>query len=112
MCCLLPQIDALQKGYSQVLSQTLAERNTEIESLKNEGKNLKRDHAITSGELFRSQAQGAQPHHPPLWPEQTSPIDHHNLLPELGQSLRVLSNCQAIPLVIGDIPSEVLSSQL
>ncbi|XP_021056322.1 forkhead-associated domain-containing protein 1 [Mus pahari] len=43
------QISALQKGYSQVLSQTLAERNTEIESLKNEGENLKRDHAITSG---------------------------------------------------------------
>eukprot|EP00072_Mus_musculus_P073997 XP_017175760.1 PREDICTED: forkhead-associated domain-containing protein 1 isoform X3 [Mus musculus] len=43
------QINALQKGYSQVLSQTLAERNTEIESLKNEGENLKRDHAITSG---------------------------------------------------------------
>ncbi|XP_076789921.1 forkhead-associated domain-containing protein 1 isoform X6 [Arvicanthis niloticus] len=43
------QIDALQKGYSQVLSQTLAERNTEIESLKSEGENLKRDHAITSG---------------------------------------------------------------
>ncbi|GAB1289191.1 Forkhead-associated domain-containing protein 1 [Apodemus speciosus] len=43
------QINALQKGYSQVLSQTLAERNTEIESLKNEGENLKRDHAVTSG---------------------------------------------------------------
>ncbi|XP_063144366.1 forkhead-associated domain-containing protein 1 isoform X4 [Rattus norvegicus] len=43
------QINALQKGYSQVLSQTLAERNTEIESLKNEGENLKRDQAITSG---------------------------------------------------------------
>lgn len=56
VCCLLPQINALQKGYSQVLSQTLAERNTEIESLKNEGENLKRDHAITSGELFWSRA--------------------------------------------------------
>ncbi|KAL1776333.1 forkhead-associated domain-containing protein 1 [Sigmodon hispidus] len=43
------QISALQKGYSQVLSQTLAERNSEIASLKNEGENLKRDHAITSG---------------------------------------------------------------
>ncbi|XP_040613417.1 forkhead-associated domain-containing protein 1 isoform X3 [Mesocricetus auratus] len=43
------QISALQKGYSQVLSQTLAERNSEIETLKNEGENLKRDHAITSG---------------------------------------------------------------
>uniref|UniRef100_A0A8C8T476 Forkhead-associated phosphopeptide binding domain 1 n=1 Tax=Peromyscus maniculatus bairdii TaxID=230844 RepID=A0A8C8T476_PERMB len=43
------QINALQKGYSQVLSQTLAERNSEITLLKNEGENLKRDHAITSG---------------------------------------------------------------
>ncbi|XP_036034525.1 forkhead-associated domain-containing protein 1 [Onychomys torridus] len=43
------QISALQKGYSQVLSQTLAERNSEITLLKNEGENLKRDHAITSG---------------------------------------------------------------
>ncbi|EGV96880.1 Forkhead-associated domain-containing protein 1 [Cricetulus griseus] len=43
------QIDALQKGYSQVLSQTLADRNSEIALLKNEGEHLKRDHAITSG---------------------------------------------------------------
>ncbi|XP_052572008.1 forkhead-associated domain-containing protein 1 isoform X2 [Peromyscus californicus insignis] len=43
------QISALQKGYSQVLSQTLAERNSEITLLKNEGESLKRDHAITSG---------------------------------------------------------------
>ncbi|CAH7442986.1 forkhead-associated domain-containing protein 1 [Phodopus roborovskii] len=43
------QISALQKGYSQVLSQTLADRNSEIASLKNEGENLKRDHAISSG---------------------------------------------------------------
>ncbi|XP_055467422.1 forkhead-associated domain-containing protein 1 [Psammomys obesus] len=43
------QISALQKNYSQMLSQTLAERNSEIASLKNEGENLKRDHAITSG---------------------------------------------------------------
>ncbi|XP_051027610.1 LOW QUALITY PROTEIN: forkhead-associated domain-containing protein 1 [Acomys russatus] len=42
------QINALQKGYSQVLSQTLAERNSEIASLKSEGENLKRDYAITS----------------------------------------------------------------
>uniref|UniRef100_A0A2K5MA71 Forkhead associated phosphopeptide binding domain 1 n=1 Tax=Cercocebus atys TaxID=9531 RepID=A0A2K5MA71_CERAT len=43
------QISALQKGYSQVLCQTLSERNSEITSLKNEGKNLKRDNAIASG---------------------------------------------------------------
>uniref|UniRef100_A0A2I2YDH3 Forkhead associated phosphopeptide binding domain 1 n=1 Tax=Gorilla gorilla gorilla TaxID=9595 RepID=A0A2I2YDH3_GORGO len=42
-------ISALQKGYSQVLCQTLSERNSEITSLKNEGENLKRDNAITSG---------------------------------------------------------------
>nr|XP_055241054.1 forkhead-associated domain-containing protein 1 isoform X19 [Gorilla gorilla gorilla] len=43
------KISALQKGYSQVLCQTLSERNSEITSLKNEGENLKRDNAITSG---------------------------------------------------------------
>ncbi|XP_058300542.1 forkhead-associated domain-containing protein 1 isoform X7 [Hylobates moloch] len=43
------QISALQKGYSQVLCQTLSERNSEITSLKNEGENLKRDNAIASG---------------------------------------------------------------
>ncbi|KAM5248703.1 forkhead-associated domain-containing protein 1 [Ctenodactylus gundi] len=43
------QISALQKGYSQVLCQTLSERNLEITSLKNEGENLKRDNAITAG---------------------------------------------------------------
>lgn len=101
MCFPLPQINALQKGYSQVLSQTLAERNTEIESLKNEGENLKRDHAITSGELFLE----ALPHHPLLRPKQTSPIDHRTLLSELGQS-----HPQAIPLVI--FPRSVLTSQL
>nr|XP_054397347.1 forkhead-associated domain-containing protein 1 isoform X29 [Pongo abelii] len=42
-------ISALQKGYSQVLCQTLSERYSEITSLKNEGENLKRDNAITSG---------------------------------------------------------------
>uniref|UniRef100_A0A8C7B3D2 Forkhead associated phosphopeptide binding domain 1 n=1 Tax=Neovison vison TaxID=452646 RepID=A0A8C7B3D2_NEOVI len=42
-------ISALQKGYSQVLCQTLSERNSEITSLKNEGENLRRDKAITSG---------------------------------------------------------------
>ncbi|KAK2105984.1 Forkhead-associated domain-containing protein 1 [Saguinus oedipus] len=40
---------ALQKGYSQVLCQTLSGRNSEITSLKNEGENLKRDNAIASG---------------------------------------------------------------
>ncbi|XP_065385758.1 forkhead-associated domain-containing protein 1 isoform X4 [Macaca fascicularis] len=43
------QISALQKGYSQLLCQTLSERNSEITSLKNEGENLKRDNAIASG---------------------------------------------------------------
>uniref|UniRef100_A0A452V8Z4 Forkhead associated phosphopeptide binding domain 1 n=1 Tax=Ursus maritimus TaxID=29073 RepID=A0A452V8Z4_URSMA len=43
------QISALQKGYSQVLCQTLSERNSEITSLKNEGENLRRDNAVTSG---------------------------------------------------------------
>ncbi|XP_054397340.1 forkhead-associated domain-containing protein 1 isoform X27 [Pongo abelii] len=43
------KISALQKGYSQVLCQTLSERYSEITSLKNEGENLKRDNAITSG---------------------------------------------------------------
>ncbi|XP_054577191.1 forkhead-associated domain-containing protein 1 isoform X3 [Eptesicus fuscus] len=43
------QVSALQQGYSQVLSQTLSERNSEITSLKNEGENLRRDNAITSG---------------------------------------------------------------
>nr|XP_039330403.1 forkhead-associated domain-containing protein 1 isoform X3 [Saimiri boliviensis boliviensis] len=43
------QISALQKGYSQVLCQTLSGRNSEIASLKNEGENLKRDNAIASG---------------------------------------------------------------
>uniref|UniRef100_A0A8C2VMB1 Forkhead associated phosphopeptide binding domain 1 n=1 Tax=Chinchilla lanigera TaxID=34839 RepID=A0A8C2VMB1_CHILA len=42
------QISALQKGYSQVLCQTLSERNSEIASLKTEGENLKRDNAITA----------------------------------------------------------------
>ncbi|XP_035163696.3 forkhead-associated domain-containing protein 1 isoform X6 [Callithrix jacchus] len=43
------QITALQKGYSQVLCQTLSGRNSEITSLKNEGENLKRDNTIASG---------------------------------------------------------------
>ncbi|XP_059769867.1 forkhead-associated domain-containing protein 1 isoform X5 [Balaenoptera ricei] len=42
------QISALQQGYSQVLCQTLSERNLEITSLKNEAENLRRDTAITS----------------------------------------------------------------
>ncbi|KAM6174130.1 forkhead-associated domain-containing protein 1 [Erethizon dorsatum] len=45
------QISALQKGYSQVLCQTLSERNSEIASLKSEGENLKRDNAITAGKV-------------------------------------------------------------
>lgn len=51
VCCLPRQISALQKGYSQVLCQTLSERNSEIASLKNEGENLRKDHATASGEL-------------------------------------------------------------
>ncbi|XP_070260244.1 forkhead-associated domain-containing protein 1 isoform X9 [Myotis yumanensis] len=43
------QVSALQQGYSQVLCQTLSERNLEITSLKSEGENLRRDNAITSG---------------------------------------------------------------
>ncbi|XP_031319973.1 forkhead-associated domain-containing protein 1 isoform X4 [Camelus dromedarius] len=43
------QISALQQGYSQVLCQTLSERNSEITSLKNEGESLRRDNAVTSG---------------------------------------------------------------
>ncbi|CAK6440633.1 unnamed protein product [Pipistrellus nathusii] len=43
------QVSALQQGYSQVLSQTLSERNSEISFLKNEGETLRRDHAISSG---------------------------------------------------------------
>ncbi|XP_045021620.1 forkhead-associated domain-containing protein 1 isoform X2 [Bubalus bubalis] len=42
------QISALQQGYSQVLCQTLSERNLEITSLKDQGENLRRDNAITS----------------------------------------------------------------
>uniref|UniRef100_H0VWQ1 Forkhead associated phosphopeptide binding domain 1 n=1 Tax=Cavia porcellus TaxID=10141 RepID=H0VWQ1_CAVPO len=42
------QISALQKGYSQVLCQTLSERNSEIASLKSEGESLRRDKAITA----------------------------------------------------------------
>ncbi|KAM5322517.1 forkhead-associated domain-containing protein 1 isoform 2-T4 [Glossophaga mutica] len=43
------QVSALQKGYSQVLCQTLSDRNVEITSLKNEGENLRRDNAVTAG---------------------------------------------------------------
>ncbi|XP_039084998.1 forkhead-associated domain-containing protein 1 isoform X1 [Hyaena hyaena] len=43
------QISALQKGYNQVLCQALSERNSEITSLKNEGENLRKDNAVTSG---------------------------------------------------------------
>ncbi|XP_037002021.2 forkhead-associated domain-containing protein 1 [Artibeus jamaicensis] len=43
------QVSALQKGYSQVLCQTLSERNVEITSLKTEGENLRRDNAASAG---------------------------------------------------------------
>ncbi|XP_019061020.1 forkhead-associated domain-containing protein 1 isoform X5 [Fukomys damarensis] len=48
---LLPQVSALQKDYSQVLLQTLSERNSEIASLKSEGENLRRDSARTAGKV-------------------------------------------------------------
>ncbi|XP_069935360.1 forkhead-associated domain-containing protein 1 isoform X4 [Oryctolagus cuniculus] len=43
------KISALQKGYSQVLCQTLSERNSEITSLKTEGENLRKNNEIASG---------------------------------------------------------------
>nr|XP_020829005.1 forkhead-associated domain-containing protein 1 isoform X1 [Phascolarctos cinereus] len=42
------QITALQKGYSNMLCQTLTERNMEIANLKAEGENLKKDKAMSS----------------------------------------------------------------
>ncbi|XP_033623191.1 forkhead-associated domain-containing protein 1 isoform X11 [Fukomys damarensis] len=45
------QVSALQKDYSQVLLQTLSERNSEIASLKSEGENLRRDSARTAGKV-------------------------------------------------------------
>lgn len=73
-CRLLPQISALQQGYSQVLCQTLSERNSEITSLKNEGENLRRDHAVTSGELSLMGGLRAAPFPLLPWPQQTSPV--------------------------------------
>lgn len=70
MCYLFPQISALQKGYSQVLCQTLSERNSEIASLKNEGENLRRDHAVTAGKLLPDLGPRAAVH-----PLQTSPVN-------------------------------------
>ncbi|XP_004679394.1 PREDICTED: forkhead-associated domain-containing protein 1 [Condylura cristata] len=43
------QVSALQKGYSQVLCQTLSERNSEITTLKKEGESLRRDKALSAG---------------------------------------------------------------
>lgn len=57
--CLRPQVSALQQGYSQVLCQTLSERNSEITSLKNEGESLRRDNAISSGEPSLQAGLGA-----------------------------------------------------
>ncbi|XP_019061024.1 forkhead-associated domain-containing protein 1 isoform X8 [Fukomys damarensis] len=45
------KVSALQKDYSQVLLQTLSERNSEIASLKSEGENLRRDSARTAGKV-------------------------------------------------------------
>lgn len=48
-----------------MLSQTLSERISEITSLKNEGENLRRDNAITSGELsLGSGPRAARSAHP------------------------------------------------
>ncbi|KAL0603412.1 Forkhead-associated domain-containing protein 1 [Plecturocebus cupreus] len=55
-------ISALQKGYSQVLCQTLSGRNSEITSLKNEGENLKRDNAIASDGVSLCHQAGMQWH--------------------------------------------------
>ena len=71
VCCLFPQISALQQGYSQVLCQTLSERNLEITSLKNQGENLRRDNAITSGEVLLDLLLRTA-----SLPLQTSPIYH------------------------------------
>ncbi|XP_072465045.1 forkhead-associated domain-containing protein 1 isoform X2 [Notamacropus eugenii] len=42
------QITSLQKGYNDMLCQTLTERNVEIANLKAEGENLKKDKALSS----------------------------------------------------------------
>ena len=76
LCCLFPQISALQQGYSQVLCQTLSERNLEITSLKNQGENLRRDNAITSGEVLLDLLLRTA-----SLPLQTSPIYHCTCLP-------------------------------
>lgn len=71
-----PQVSALQQGYSQVLCQTLSERNLEITSLKNEGETLRRDNAITSGELSLEgpRAAGLLLAHLPTSPPATAPL--------------------------------------
>lgn len=81
VCCLHPQISALQKGYSQVLCQSLSERNSEITTLKSEGENLRRDNAISSGELLLD--LGLRATALPLLPapQQPSPINHCPLAP-------------------------------
>ena len=76
MYCLFPQISALQQGYSQVLCQTLSERNLEITSLKDQGENLRRDNAITSGEVLLDLLLRTA-----SLPLQTSPIYHCTCLP-------------------------------
>lgn len=79
VCCLLPQISALQQGYSQVLCQTLSERNLEITSLKNEAENLRREAAITSGEALLPSGPRAS-----ALPLETSPVNHHTCARDLG----------------------------
>lgn len=79
VCCLLPQISALQQGYNQVLCQTLSERNLEITSLKHEAENLRREAAITSGEALLHSGPRAS-----ALPLQTSPVNQHTCARELG----------------------------
>ena len=90
MCCLFPQISALQQGYSQVLCQTLSERNLEITSLKNQGENLRRDNAITSGEVLLDLLLRTA-----SLPLQTSPIYHSTCARDLGAASGISATHQA-----------------
>ena len=79
VCCLFPQISALQQGYNQVLCQTLSERKLEITSLKHEAENLRREAAITSGEALLHSGPRAS-----VLPPQTSPVNQHTCALDLG----------------------------
>ncbi|XP_023388421.1 forkhead-associated domain-containing protein 1 [Pteropus vampyrus] len=93
------QVNALQKGYSQVLCQTLSERNSEITTLKNEGENLRRDNAITAGELSGrtceptpSSSHGRGRRHQPTSHGSFSRVTRsHCRIPYVHQTQRVLS---------------------